>query len=263
LGRGTTQTIVITGASHGIGEATARRLATPGTELLLLARSGDKLHRICNEISHEEIYADYLVADLSSIDLARDAAGRIARRCEAIDILVLNAGMSNDKSFEEASLDEIVYELGVNYLAPVALLHTLLPQLKRRNSHVIVVGSLTAILPFPSNATYAASKAPLLSLIKSLRLEMSASGMHFGIVLPGLTQTAATEEMTSMLPRATPQRVAESIHRCISDRKGLVIPGAGNRIAAAVFQQFPGLAEKLLNPLKARLIPGYDDQVSE
>ncbi len=263
MGRGGTKTVVITGASRGIGEATAKRLAEPGMEMILLARSEDKLDSICKEISHRGVHADYLVTDLSTVDVAREAARKIAERCEAIDILVLNAGMSNDKPFEEASLDEIVYELGVNYLAPVSLLHTLLPQLKRRRSHVIVIGSLTAILPFPSNATYAASKAPLLSLIKSLRLEMRGEGIHFGIVLPGLTNTAATEQMTSRLPRATPEKIAEAIVECIADRKGLVIPGVGNRIAAAVFQQFPGLGEKMLTPFRRRLIPGYDDHVSK
>ncbi len=228
---------------------------------MLLARSEDELHRVCKEISHRGGHADYLVADLSTVDLARDAGREIAERCEPIDILVLNAGMSNDKPFEEASLDEIVYELGVNYLAPVTLLHTLLPLLKRRHSHVIVVGSLTAILPFPSNATYAASKAPLLSLIKSLRLEMKDTGIHFGIVLPGLTATAATEEMKSPIPRATPEEIAEAIYECLTERKGLIIPGVGNRIAAAFFQQFPEVAEKVISPFKGLLIPGFDDHM--
>ncbi len=230
---------------------------------MLLARSEDELDRVCNEISQTGAHADYLVADLSTVDRARDAARKIAEHCEPIDILVLNAGMSNDKPFWEASLEEIVYELGVNYLAPVALLHTLLPRLNGRQSHVIVVGSLTAILPFPSNATYAASKAPLLSLIKSLRLEMKDTGIHFGIVLPGLTATAATEDFESPIPRATPEKIAEAIYLCIARRKGLIIPGAGNRFAAAFFQQFPKFSERLVTPFKGRLFPGFDDHVGE
>ena len=263
MGRGVRETIVITGASHGIGEATAKRLAQPGAELMLLARSEDALDKICKEISHNGGHADYLVADLSTVDLARNAAREIAARCEAIDILVLNAGTSNDKPFQMAILDEIVYELGVNYLAPVALLHTLLPRLNRPHSHVIVVGSLTAIMPFPFNATYAASKAALLALIKSLRLEMKATGIHFGIVLPGLTATAATAEMKSPLPRASPEKIAEAIYRCISQRRGLLIPGMGNRIAAAFFQQFPSLAEKVVTPFKDRLFPRLEDHSGE
>ena len=257
------ETIVITGASRGIGEATAKRLAGPKTEMLLLARSEDQLDRVCRNLSRQGALADYLVADLSTVELACDAAEKIAERCETIDILVLNAGMSNDKRFQEATLDEIVYELGVNYLAPMALLHALLPQLKRRPGHVVVVGSLTAILPFPSNATYAASKAPLLSLIKSLRLEMKETGIHFGIILPGFTDTAATEDMTSSIPRASPAEIAEAIHHCIATRKGLLIPGAGNRLVAALFQQFPGLAEKLIDPIKDYLFPGFESRRDE
>lgn len=257
------ETVIITGASRGIGEAAAKRLAGPGTELLLIARSEEQLERVCRDLSRRGAFADYLAADLSTVEHGRDVAEKIAERCESIDILVLNAGMSNDKRFQEATLEEIVYELGVNYLAPVTMLHSLLPQLKRRCGHVVVVGSLTAILPFPSNATYAASKAPLLSLIKSLRLEMKETGVHFGIVLPGLTDTTATEAMSSVLPRASPEEIAEAIHHCIAARKGLVIPGTSNRIAAVVFQQFPGIAEKVLNPIKQYLIPGYDNRRDE
>jgi uncharacterized protein len=257
------ETIVITGASRGIGEATAMHLARPGRELLLLARSEDKLDQICKEISRSGANAHYLVADLSSIELATKAAREIADRVDDIDILILNAGMSNDKRFEETTTDELFYELGVNYLAPVTLLHHLLPQLRRSKGHVVVVGSLTAILPFPSNATYAASKAPLLSLIKSLRLEMKETGIHFGIVLPGLTETSATDGKRALIPKASPQEIAEAISKCIEERKGLLIPGAGNRIAAAIFQQFPELAEKVINPLKYHLVPGFGDHQSE
>ncbi len=254
------ETIIITGASRGIGEATARRLAGPETELLLVARSGDQLQRVCRELARQGAFADYLVADLSTVEQARDAAEKIARRCDNIDILVLNAGMSNDKRFEDQTLDEVVYELGVNYLAPVTLLHSLLPQLKRRSGHVIVVGSLAVFLPLPANATYAASKAPFVSLIKSLRLEMKETGLHFGIVLPGLTDTAATKDMNSAIPRASTEDIADAIHHCITTRKGLIIPGAGNRLAAAIFQQFPGLAEKVIEPIKNYLIPGFDNR---
>lgn len=128
---------------------------------------------------------------------------------------------------------------------------------------MVVVGSLTSILPFPSNATYGASKAPFLSLIKSLRLELKETGIHFGIILPGLTDTAATKDMSSAIPRAAPAEIAEAIHDCIVSEKGLLIPGAGNRLAAAVFQQFPGLAEKVIDPIKSLVVPGFDHRRDE
>ena len=251
-------TIVITGASRGIGAATARRLAEPGRRLILLARSEGKLSTLCDELNEQGAQAEHLKADLSTVELAAEAASKLVERTERIDTLVLNAGMSNDKLFNDATMSDIEYELGVNYLAPVTLLHSLMPALEASGGSAVVVGSLTALLPYPSNATYAGSKAALLALVRSLRVEMDASEVHFGIVLPGSTRTSLTEDKSSVIPSMEADEVAEAICKCIDEREGVVIPGLTNRLAATFFQEFPELSERLLKPLKKKLVPGFD-----
>jgi short-subunit dehydrogenase len=254
----TLETIIITGASRGIGAATARRLAGPNRRLILLARSQDKLAALCDEINAKGATAEHLEADLSSVELAAEAASKLLERTERVDALVLNAGMSNDTLFDNSTMDGIEYELGVNYLAPVTLLHSLLPLLESSGGSAVFVGSLTALMPFPSNATYAATKAALLALVRSLRVEMDESGVHFGIVLPGATETEATADKSSIVPHMSADKVAKAIERCLDNREGVIIPGLGNRLAATFFQEFPELSEKLLKPLKTKLIPGFD-----
>jgi short-subunit dehydrogenase len=253
-----TQTIVITGASRGIGAAIARRLAARGRRLILLARSEDKLAELCDQLQARGAAAEYLRADLSTVELAAEAASKITDRVERLDTLVLNAGMSNDLLFNDATVADIEYEFSVNYVAPVTLLHSLMPALEASGGHAVFVGSLTALLPFPSNATYSASKAALLALVRSLRVEMDDSGVHFGIVLPGATKTSLTEGKPSIIPSMDADDVAKAIERCIDRRDGVVIPGLTNRLAASFFQEFPQLSERLLKPLKKKLIPGFD-----
>lgn len=252
------ETIIITGASRGIGAATARQLAGPQRRLILLARSKGDLAALCDEINERGATAEHLEADLSTVELAAESADTLIDRTERVDGLVLNAGMSNDKLFGDSTIDEVEYELGVNYLAPVTLLHSLMPLLEASGGSAVFVGSLTALMPFPSNATYAASKAALLALVRSLRVEMDESGVHFGIVLPGATETDATADKTSIVPHMSADKVAKAIERCLEERDGIVIPGLGNRLAATFFQEFPELSEKLLKPLKTKLVPGFD-----
>jgi short-subunit dehydrogenase len=263
-----TQTIVITGASRGIGAAIARRLANPKRtgsrrRLILLARSEDKLAELCDELQAKGAEAEHIKADLSTAELAAEAASTIADRCERIDALVLNAGMSNDAMFNDTTVADITYELGVNYIAPVTLLHSLMPLIEASGpeasgGHVVVVGSLTALVPYPSNATYSASKAALLALVRSLRVEMDGSGVHLGIVLPGATKTSLTEDKPSVIPSMGVDKVAKAVEKCIKGREGVVIPGLTNRLAATFFQEFPELSERLLKPLKKKIIPGFD-----
>jgi short-subunit dehydrogenase len=250
--------MVITGASRGIGAAIARRLAGTGRRLVLLARSEGKLADLCDELQARGARADYIKADLSSADLAAEAASKLADRIDRLDTLVLNAGMANDALFNDTSVVDIEYELGVNYIAPVTLLHCLMPLLEARDGHAVFVGSLTALLPYPSNATYAASKAALLALVRSLRVEMTDSGVHFGIVLPGSTKTSLTEDKPSIIPSMEADDVARAVAKCIDDKKGVVIPGLTNRLAATFFQGFPGLSERVLEPIKYKVVPGFD-----
>jgi uncharacterized protein len=255
--------IAISGASRGIGEAVAYRLARPGDRFVLLARSEDRLAEVCARLREVGAEAEYLAVDLSSLDSAARAAECLRERVERLDVLVLNAGMSNDRTFARTRPEDARYELGVNYVAPMTLLHRLLPSMRgREDAHVVCVGSLTSILPFPCNATYAASKAALLALVRGLRVELAEEAMHLGIVLPGLTDTDIVPDSGApvRLPRASVDEVADAVAECIDERAGVVIPGWSNQIAARLWQSFPSVFDGLLEKTARYVVPGFEPE---
>jgi short-subunit dehydrogenase len=252
------ESVVITGASRGIGEACALRLARPGRHLVLVARGKKALGRVCARVEALGGSAEYLQADLSTASRARRAAERLLERVEQVDGLVLNAGTSNDSCFPGTTMEQVEYELGVNYLAPTALTLALLPHMmRRRQGHIIGVGSVTSLMPFPGNATYAASKAALFALLRSLAIELRAHHIRVGMVLPGLTRTALTEGKKSLLPAAGPEQVAAAVESCLEKGTPLVVPGMDNRLMATLFRLFPMTLDRSVGLTARWVVPGY------
>ncbi|MEL6344471.1 MAG: SDR family NAD(P)-dependent oxidoreductase [Myxococcota bacterium] len=250
------QTIAITGASRGIGASAAIALAAPGRRLILLARSIDGLRRTRQAVLDRGGDAVILSVDLSSRDGARDAARQILQHAPELDVLLLNAGTSNARPFLSTALDDVEYELRLNYLSPVTMLREILPKMKARGGgQVICVGSLASLTPFPGESTYSASKAALFSLFRTLRLEMAETDISFTMVLPGLTETEMTAEHQSLLPAMSPARVADAIVNAVRRPSPVVIPGRLNRLVARMFQTFPGLTDRLLGLSGNLLVP--------
>lgn len=241
--------VVVTGASRGIGAAIASRLAKPGREMLLVARTASALETQLAACKQRGATGGVLVADLSSAEKARDAGQAILDRIGVPDVLVCNAGVSNDAQFVDSELAAIEYELGVNYIAPLALIRTLLPRMRDHPRSIVAVSSLTAHVPFPGNATYAASKAAMSCFMRSLRIELMRDPLHVGVVLPGYTDTVMSDAVEMPLNAMAPSKVAQAVELCIRERRDCVIPGIANRIAARVCRSLPELSD----PVVARL----------
>lgn len=257
------QTIVITGASRGIGEAIARRLARRGSRrLVLVARTEKALRALCAELgSGAEV--SFVRADLSTTAGALKAAQRIRQQVGTPDVLILNAGVSNNTLFERTGIDDVTRELTLNYLAPVALIQAFLPKMIERGSgRIIAVGSLTSMVPFPGNATYAASKAALLSLMRTLAIELRPHGIRVSTVLPGLTRTKLSEDLKSALPSLSPEQVASAVADVLKSGTSVVVPGLENKMAAALFRTLPRSLDKALGLLGTRIVPGYAQAIT-
>jgi short-subunit dehydrogenase len=258
------QTVVITGASRGIGEACAKELGGPDRHLVLVARGKKELERVCREVREEGGSAEPLVADLSSAAKGRRCAERLLEKVGRVDALVLNAGTSNDALFQCSTLEKVEYELGVNYLAPLALTLGLLPDMLRRGEGSIVgVGSVTSLMPFPGNATYAASKAALFTLLRTVAIEVRDRGVQVGMVLPGLTRTALTHGKSTLLPALGPQQVAEAVREVIEEGKPMVVPGLDNKLMAMLFRLFPMTLDRSVSLTARWLVPGYAQALEE
>ena len=246
---GLVQTIAITGASRGIGASAALALARPGRRLVLMARSENKLRQIQAAVEQRGGQAIVLPVDLSSRKGAEACSEELLDCTHGqLDVLILNAGISNHADFLRSDLDAIEYELRLNYLSPMVILRRCLPHMVAQSDggQVVCVGSLASLMPFPGEASYAASKAALFSLLRSLRVELRDQPVKLTTVLPGYTATEMTENHRSLLPAMSPDRVGASIAKAVEERPNLVIPGLSNRIAARLFRTFPTLSDRLV-----------------
>lgn len=239
--------MLITGASRGIGEAIAYQFSAE-YELILLARSKKELQNITEKINQKGGHAHYYCCDLSNSKELEFILNSILESHGSVQNLVLNAGISTNLPLEKNSLENIQTELEINYLSLIRIIKKFLPKmLQERKGNIIAIGSIMGILPFPMNSSYAASKAALLSLIKSLRLEVVGSGVNVGIVLPGLTKTEMTKEFHSFpLPFETSEEVAKTVKLALKRRSAIEVSGIVNKIAVKVYETFPFFLEIIL-----------------
>ena len=189
------KTIIVTGASSGIGEAAARRLAQLGGKVLLVARREAELARIKADIEAAGGKAWIYPADLSSeagVDACLDA---ILAEHPRIDILINNAGRSIRRTIRE-SLDryhDYQRTMQLNYFASVRMILRLLPQmLERHDGHIVNVSSMAALIPTPYYSAYAGSKSALDGFSRSVRAELVDKGVHLTVINFPLVKTAMT-----------------------------------------------------------------------
>ncbi len=208
---------VITGASSGIGEATARRLARePGAELVLVARREDRLRALADSLPCE---ASHVAVDLTDEDAPARVAGHVEERLGGRPtLLVNNAGASWRASFAEGGHENVSRHMQLNFDAVVRLTEALLPALRASApSSIVNVASTAGRVARARTGSYSASKFALVGWTDALYAEERAAGVHVGLVLPGYIETEgfpATELRERALTRwlvSRPERVAEAI----------------------------------------------------
>jgi uncharacterized protein len=206
---------LVTGASSGIGEATARRIARePGARLVLVARREERLRALAGELGGATVVA----ADL----LSEDTPERIARVVEdehgRLDLLVNNAGSAWRGRFGETGWDNVRRHMELNFDAQLRLTEALLPILRRSAPSAIVnVASTAARVARGNSGAYSASKFALCGWSDALHLEERDHGVHVGMVLPGFVVTEGfpqrelTERLATRWMVSKPEKVAEAI----------------------------------------------------
>ena len=186
------QRALVTGASSGIGEAFARELATRRTDLVLVARSADKLERLAAEL-HERhgVAVDVLAADLMTDAGCQAVCDRLGASEQPVDLLVNNAGIGASGAFGDIPRSREVQLVQLNVSALVQLAHAAVTAMKpRRRGGVVNVSSLTGFQPYPFGATYGASKAFVNSFSKALHTELAGHGVKVLALCPGFTRTS-------------------------------------------------------------------------
>ena len=227
-------TSLITGASSGIGEAFARKLAARGDNLLLVARSEDKLMSLCNELGRlSSIHAQYVALDLSLPDSPARLFEETERRDLQVDLLINNAGFGSMGDFASLDLATELNMIDLNVRSLVELTQRfLLPMRARKSGAIINVASTAGFQAVPFMTTYAATKAFVLSFSEGLWEENRPFGIHVMALCPGVTETGFFEASHMQRPPArvsqTPEQVVETALRALKRRKGFVISGWTN-----------------------------------
>src|SRR5437764_5327779 len=206
-------TTLVTGASSGIGAAFARKLAARGRNVMLVARSEDKLIALCNELGRlTSIRAQYLVLDLQQPESGSQLFEETNKRGLEIDMLINNAGFGSMGDFARLNLNRELEMIELNVRTLVDLTHRFLaPMRERRRGTIINVASTAGYQAVPYMATYAATKAFVLSFSEALWEENRPYGIHVMALCPGVTDTnffAASEiERPPMRTVQTPEEV--------------------------------------------------------
>ncbi len=229
---------LITGASGGIGEAFARKLAAKKHNLVLVARSEEKLQKLCDELmAKNEILAHYIVRDLNEMDADRKIFAEIERHNIEIDWLINNAGFGTSGDFAELSLETELEMIGLNIMALVALTHRFIQPMRAKKSGTIInVSSTASFQPVPFFATYAATKAFVTSFTEALAEENRVFGIKILALCPGATDTNffnnADMKPNKMREMQTPEEVVETALRALDRGKSQVISGWSNYLTA-------------------------------
>jgi 3-oxoacyl-[acyl-carrier protein] reductase len=202
------RTALVTGASQGIGEAIALRLAEQGARVVLAARNEEKLEDLAARIGAAGGSACTLVLDVSQPETLGERLKTLPEDFAGVDVLVNNAGITADNLLARMSLDDWERVLRTNLTGAYALTRELLRgMMKRRWGRIINITSVVGLMGNAGQANYAAAKAGLIGLTKSLARELGSRSITVNAVAPGYIETAMTER----LPAAAREELAGAI----------------------------------------------------
>jgi short-subunit dehydrogenase len=223
------KTLLITGASYGIGECLAETLAETNAHLILVARTTDKLMEVKKRVESKGGRADVFPCDLTDAAEVETLLQKLHQLPEGIDIYVNNAGKSIRRSIFD-SLDrfhDFTRTMNLNYFGPVQLMLSLIPILVARQGHVINVSAVNVLLvPAPKWAAYQASKTTFDQWFRCVGPELSARGVSSTSIYLPLVRTRMIEptEHYKNMPAMQPEQVAHLICKAINSRRRTYAP---------------------------------------
>jgi short-subunit dehydrogenase len=231
-------TVLVTGASSGIGAATARAVAAAGGRTVLTGRDGDRLAAVAKDTGGVVIAAD--LTQRAGLDLA-----------EPIDVLVNNAGVGWAGPFEEMTEADIDRLIAVNLAAPIRLTRALVPGMAERGrGHVVFVASIAGATGVRHEAVYAATKAGVIFFAESLRYELAGTGVGVSVVVPGVVDTPFFDRRSRPYDRRRPapipaERVARTVVAAIERGRAEVYQPGWMRFPARLRGGAPSLFRRL------------------
>lgn len=224
------QVILVTGASYGIGEATARRLARAGATVLLVARTADQLEVVAGEIRAAGGTAFVYPANLADPAAVEELARTVLSEHGGVDVLVSNAGKSIRRSVADSyqRFHDIERTNAVNYLGPAKLVLELLPSMReRRSGHIVNVSTAGVRTPPMARwSAYLASKSAFDVWLRCVAQEIRGDGVTTSTVYMGLVHTRMSEPtpLLNKMPGLTPEQAADQVCTAVAERPNNITP---------------------------------------
>ena len=241
--------MIVTGASSGIGQETARTFAARGATVIAVARREERLAQLAEELRVDSPDSRYLAGDLGEQEFAESIVREATRDGRRLDILINNAGMPMHTQIYDLEAEEAERVMAVNFLSCVWTTLAAVPGMVRSGGGTIVnVSSFAALVTPPREAIYAASKAAMNSFTEGLWHDLAGSNVHAGIVNPGPIDTPIWEigdEASSYRGRLYPPSIVVDAIFEVVERKRfeVTVPRRNARLVAAraLRRYFPGL----------------------
>lgn len=254
------KSVLITGASSGIGAATAREFARQGAQLILLARNESNLASVADEVEKIGASASFYSVDLSDSEATEAVITKIQKEQGTPDVLINNAGAGIWKPIDETSIEEAKSMMAVPYFAAFHLTRLFLPEmLKRNNGHIINMTSAAAYIPVPGSMAYSVARWAMRSFNETLRADLKGSGVKATLIAPGkvsspyFANNPGTEEnipkiatLPVIYPTLTEEQVALSIVRVIGKNKKEVIIPFNLGVTVRLRSIFPWMVDWLI-----------------
>ena len=233
-------TVLITGASGGIGYELAKLFARDHHNLVLVARSAEKLAEVANELQADGITVKTVALDLSEAPAPKFLFDQLQREGIAIDILINNAGFGAFGEFAQMRHQEILGQINLNITALTQLTRLFLqPMLSRRSGRIMNVASTAGFQPGPLMAVYYATKAYVISFSEAIANELRNSGVTVTCFCPGATHTGFAaragndrSRMFKKLGAMSAEKVALDGYRAVMEGRTLAISGVQNWLVA-------------------------------
>lgn len=245
------KTVLLTGASGGIGEYIARALAKEKATVVCVSRSKTALEKLCIEVELAGGRGVSIPFDISNVEELPILIHQITRTVGSVDIIINNAAIEKYRPFQHYSLDDIKSILTTNLIAGMELTRLLLPGMIARNSgHVVNIASGSGKKGAPYNSIYSASKAGLIMWTDSLRQELASTNVEVTVICPGYTEAgmflAFGLAAPSLARISKPSDVANAVIRAILHNHGeVLLDGFLTRVLFAYIQLVPDFGDRL------------------
>jgi short-subunit dehydrogenase len=255
-------TVLLTGATGGIGQAIARELHGRGAELILTGRRTEVLEPLASELGARSLAVD--LSDAADVERLLSDAGKV-------DVLIANAALPGSGALESFSVEQIDRALDVNLRAPIVMARALAPEMAKRGAgHLLFVSSLSGKVASPQSTMYNATKFGLRGFALALRAELHTSGVGVSVIAPGFIRDAGMfADAEVKLPRGvgtrSPQDVARATANAIERNRGEVDVAPFSLRAGAIFAgAAPGIAASFTrrtgsDDIAAALAAGHSD----